>query len=371
MPSRPDRLVPRPRPGVVHRLWRAARDGVPLGALAASMGLSAGPAAAAPLFGITSVAEGCVARFLNDKAQTVVVCDQEYLWSPDAPMQPIADPRFPNEWMTTHALNNHGVVTGILQPRFGPPPDHPMQSFVGPAGGPMERIGHGDHHILAFGLNDAGVVVGQAWTEVGGEVISRGFRRGPGGEPELSMGDRESHANDINERGEIVGTRYGANALGRAVKRGVDGRVRPLVRTLSRSYAPALNDRGDAAGHVDVDGQSVRRAFVAWGDGPPVLIDRGTDPQRSSAALGLNDQRQVVGEIKPAPDRASVLFYWDEQLPEPVHLISLLDPNDPLRPRIVGLGLPVAINNAGQVLANAWDANGERLPVLLTPHAGR
>ncbi len=258
----------------------------------------------------------------------------------------------------------------MLETRFGPPPDHPTHSFVGPAGGPMQRISHWDQHILAFGLNDAGVVVGQAWKQEGTEVISHAFRW-TGDTPALSPGARESAAFHINARGEIVGQRYIGDGSARAVKRGVGGRVQPLVPTMSSSYGASLNHRGDVVGEVTVPGQGVKRAFVAWHNQPPLFIDRRDDPRATSVALGVNDRRQVVGKMTWAPDHAEEPFYWDEQLAGPVKLMDLLDPDDPLRTRIVSLSSPLAINNAGQVLAHARDANGVVLPVLLTPLAGR
>ncbi|WP_374673858.1 hypothetical protein [Ideonella sp.] len=90
MPRTSPRLVLAAVRAAARALWRAARAAVLPGAVAALAGAPA--VAAPPVFAITSIAEGCLARFLNDKAQTVVVCGEEYLWTPGEGMKPIADP---------------------------------------------------------------------------------------------------------------------------------------------------------------------------------------------------------------------------------------------------------------------------------------
>lgn len=235
----------------------------------------------------------------------------------------------------------------------------------------MERIALGNEDVLAFGLNDAGVVVGTVLTYKDGQRVRKSFRLMPGGYPEVSHGERPNDARGVNERGEIIGARYSPDGLGHAVKRGVSGRVQPLVPSVHSSQAYRLNNRGDVVGKVTVTGHGVTRAFVAWHQQPAVVIDKRGAPEESSMALGVNDRRQVVGDMSWGPWHEMVLFYWDVELDAPVKLLSLLDPDDPLRDRIISLDLPVAINNAGQVMATARDADSVPFPVLLTPLAAR
>lgn len=108
--------------------------------------------------------------------------------------------------------------------------------------------------------------------------------------------------------------------------------------SLDSSVADGINSQGDVVGWSTIGG--LTHAFL-WtsGDG---MRDLGTLGGRSSAALAINDLRQVVGWAEDAAGRRHA-FLWTETTG-----MRSIDRIDPTRP----LGTPseaAAINNVGQI----------------------
>jgi len=195
------------------------------------------------------------------------------------------------------------------------------------------------------------------------------------------IGDCESAAWDINNRGQVIGTvygypgyyflwengivtdlgfdAYGINNAGQVVG-GLaghaalweDGTIIDLG-TLGghRSVAFAINDAGQVVG-FSYDAYGNIRAF-SW-DSTHGMTDLGP-----GYAWAINDASQVVGEIYPPGD---LPFYWDSTVGM-ILLSDLLPPNSGWQ----RLSFASDINNRGQIVGTGTTDIGEYHVFLMTP----
>jgi probable HAF family extracellular repeat protein len=193
-----------------------------------------------------------------------------------------------------------------------------------------------------------------------------------------TLGGSYAQANAINEAGFITGTAqtwamfvtthafiYQSSATG--------GKMRDLGMLGSglSSYGMAINGYNHVAGYSTLQANSER--FHAFLHDGKRMIDlgslgaKGTDTD-VSVALGVNKLDQVVGYSylpgAPGMPLQQVAFLWRPNVGQMVDLNTLL----------YGLGRnyrlisATAINDDGQIVANAWDIqNGGPRAVLLTP----
>ena len=160
------------------------------------------------------------------------------------------------------------------------------------------------------------------------------------GEPEDAGGlPPESHAADVNARGEIVGTSTTDSGSRHAfVWR--DG-VMTDLGTLGgeESAAFAINDLGHVVGTSET-ATGEHRAFV-WRDG--VMTDLGTLGGPGSFAHDINNAGMVIGwATTPSGVRHAALWQEGEVID--------LQPHEPARE-----GRPVSMNERGQILVNIHD----------------
>jgi probable HAF family extracellular repeat protein len=170
---------------------------------------------------------------------------------------------------------------------------------------------------------------------------------------DLCPRDRGCYAAAVNDLGQIAGWKV-FDFDQHAALRNADGSWQDLG-TLSgpgTSYAYGLNEAGQVVG----EDSTLGHAFI-WQDG--VMAD--LDPQHGNAAWAINNAGQVVGTA--GFHTSSGAFIWQD---------GVLTDLNTLIPEGSGLFLDVAqaINDAGQILVRALDANRHYHAVLLTPDEG-
>jgi probable HAF family extracellular repeat protein len=291
-------------------------------------------------------------------------------------------------------LNNLGQVVGYSFPH--------QRAFLWDSGKLTELDTLGGDSNGALGINDSGQVVGWSTLDPGDLHTAHPFLwDGTQGPQDLgTLGGAFSGASAINNAGQVVGAAGNAHAF-----LWQDGTLTDLFPGGRYSSAQAINRDGDVVGLFN-DPIGDQHAAI-WYGGVPAPQDLGTLPGReTSIARGVNDADFVVGWAL-SPDRA---FLWgggsmiDLGTLEPdgfglsgadainnagqvvgwstipgsvTHAFVwsyggvMSDLND-LVPKGSGLTLKeaTAINDAGQIAADARDADGHQHAVLLTPDAG-
>jgi probable HAF family extracellular repeat protein len=257
----------------------------------------------------------------------------------------------------------------------------------------------------AYGINDSGQVVGSSFVAPGVQAPRHAFRTAPDSpiNPKTDdlgtlPGDRESFALAINNAGQVVGDSDGAaTRLGDAFLYR-DGAMTGLM-VGGGGYATAINNHQDIGQVVGTASLIYAPHAFLWDSGQGV-IDLGPPDEVNADAHGINDAGQVVGQSR------GVGSLWSDgtmvRLPtlggawSPAYAINnagqivgmstlvssvahayiyengvMADLND-LVPKGSGLTLDTAtaINDAGQIVVNAWDADRIRHAVLLTPDDG-
>jgi probable HAF family extracellular repeat protein len=139
---------------------------------------------------------------------------------------------------------------------------------------------------IARGINSDGVAVGSSRTPAGNVRAVR-FEDGE----VIELGGDSAEAWAINDAGVAVGT-AGSWPRQRAVA-WIDGEIVSLgTLGTASSFATAVNEHGDAAGHVDVGTSSSHPVLYRDGE----VVDLGVLPGFDSAhAYGINDAGLVVG----------------------------------------------------------------------------
>jgi probable HAF family extracellular repeat protein len=170
----------------------------------------------------------------------------------------------------------------------------------------------GGHGSSAEAINSLGIVVGQAWTDMGqnhayrweeGEMVDLG-----------TLGGRDSRATDINDLDQIVG---GAQS----------------------TTSPEL--------------------AVLWEDGE--MIELGTLGGNQSNANGINNLGQIIGFSTDEIHHAHA-FFWEEGVM--YNLLSLIPPDQGWGGRANAHG----INNAGQIVGIAYREDGDHGFVATRTH---
>jgi len=189
-------------------------------------------------------------------------------------------------------LNNRGDVVGTARTTSA---SRPQLAFVSGSEG-LANLGtlEGSTFSRAFRINQGGEAVGEAFTATG---ASRAVLWTTDGLVELAPG-RSAVANDINNRGQVVGTSGGQAVLWELGEMIGLGAISADPAATSRGNAIAENGR--VAGLAQTDllssfGSRVSHAFL-W-DGRR-MIDLGAlgEDTNFSNAFGLNARSEVVGE---------------------------------------------------------------------------
>ena len=219
----------------------------------------------------------------------------------------------------------------------------------------------GGHRSRAYAINDQNVVVGVSELADGSQ---RAFRYAAGMEPlEALTGGTYSIAFDINNVGLIAG----ASALPSSSNKprvhavlwlnGVPQDLGALEES-GNSIAYAVNDRGEATGVSDLDGEET-----------VFLYSQGTmrDLHIRGHALGINNAHEIVGSLEP-PERGRPRgFLWHEGV--------LTELNTLIPTGSYQIEVAYRINDRGQILCSGMGpaamAQGNLHALLLEPRGKR
>ncbi|MEM6914484.1 MAG: hypothetical protein AAF511_10970, partial [Pseudomonadota bacterium] len=198
-------------------------------------------------------------------------------------------------------------------------------------------IAGGETASRAFGVNDAGQVVGYSFSASGQEAFVWDAENGMQGLGDLAGGSFMSDARAINNAGTVVGRSQSAGGLQGFTWDSVNGLsgLSELSGGGFNSMAFAINDSGVIAGRSDGPGnitQAVRWDMSGQIEGLGFLKD-----QTFSEAWGINEDGEIVGQGTVNNGFAS--FIWSEE----DGMRSLAD-------------LP-----GGEFLSDAFDINNNRI----------
>ena len=203
------------------------------------------------------------------------------------------------------AINQSGQVAGTA------PSGH--AALWTASGGAMDLGTLGGAISTAEGINDAGQVVG--WSQVATELTTHAFLWTSGqGMQDLFVIAGMTAANDINNRGQVVGSGPGPDGKTHAMLWTPGQGTRDLGTLgglLAASIAYAINEAGEVVGEsfMPNDPSGQHRATL-WRPGQPIR-DLGTLGGFNAVARDINESSQVVGEALTdfGPHRA---FLWTE-----------------------------------------------------------
>jgi probable HAF family extracellular repeat protein len=259
-------------------------------------------------------------------------------------------------------VNNSGQVVGMstntipdafsfFDPRFSTQ----TRAFLWQRGVMRDLGTLGGPDAFAAYVNERGQVAGSSYTnstpnDTTGIPTVHPFLWENGRMRDLgSLGGTFSFPNDINSRGQVVGT---MNLLG-------DGSFHPFfwdrgrlidLGTFGGSNGEAnwMNDAGEVVGYGYFAGNQVRHAFT-WRDG--VKTDLGPPPgDVCTNAFGINSEGQVVGTSGVCHGALHALL-WENG--SPIDLNTVIPPNSSLqlvyalsindRGEIAGIGVPPGV----------------------------
>lgn len=155
--------------------------------------------------------------------------------------------------------------------------------------GTLGDTSHGEISTEAFGINNAGVVVGASYVDASSY---HAFAWNNGVMQDLgTLGGSNSIAFDINDKGQVIGRFDTASGTFRATL--WDDGIAQDLGTLGgqNSIGTAVNNQGQAAGHAQLSSGDYH-AFI-WQNG--TMSDIGTLGGAVSSASAINDRGQVVG----------------------------------------------------------------------------
>jgi len=196
----------------------------------------------------------------------------------------------------------------------------------------------------ATSLNNQGTVVGYQ-QNYDNQTEAFAFKDGvlqnlPG------LGGNYTVANDINEKGQIVGASSTPNYEQHAVI-WENGNIRDLGALGGASRANAINEKGDIVGDSFVDVKAGSRPTL-WKDGQITALNIFEEDY--SYAYDINDYGYIIGANRVGIDFQGM--YWKPGSTSPVKL---------LEDSTIRSNIPTAINNSGEVVGTArWVfKNGE------------
>lgn len=188
-------------------------------------------------------------------------------------------------------------------------------------------------------------------------ALSLGTARAAGGYTFVDLGTFggavDSHAYGINDAGQIVGDMRTTTGEihGFVWQKGSVQDIGSLGGGYSR--ARAINNRGQVVGDASL-ASGVRHAFL-WEKGR--MRDLGTIGEGASAARAINDRGQIVGEFTASDDNGHA-FLWEKG-----HMIDLGAPAG-------GSSSALAINAAGQIVGIAYYPEQDQVLAVRWEHSG-
>ncbi len=259
-----------------------------------------------------------------------------------------------------HAVNNFGQAVGDSYTAAGE--DHAF--ITGPNGVGMTDLGAlgkgsmGYRFSEAFGINDAGQVTG--YSTVSGSDVPHAFITEPNGLGMTDLGTLEGRAASIAKAVNATGQVTGSSDVGsfhtpeRAFITGSNGVGMTDIGALGRfehSWGNAINASGQVVGHSTfTPGERIPTEVHAFITGPSGenMTDLRTLGGASSAAYGINDAGQVVGESLTDSGQTHAFITGLDGVGM-TDLASLVNPP----PGFTYFNHATAINNHGQLAAVA------------------
>jgi probable HAF family extracellular repeat protein len=217
----------------------------------------------------------------------------------------------------------------------------------------------------AIQINERGQVIGESYTSSAPGAcygIASGafiWDRAQGMVDLGSFGGTCTLANDLNNRGEVVGLSFTAGDSNQRAFLWENGSFRDLGGSPGEfTGAAAINEAGAAAGFTYLAGDTLLHAALWRHVGQ--LIDLGSvDNDPCAFAQALNDNDQVVGESTDCQNFVRG-FLWENG--SMVDLNTLIPPTSPLH-----VTYAFAINARGEIAVDGDDANNIQQAALLIP----
>ncbi|RYZ58097.1 MAG: HAF repeat-containing protein [Proteobacteria bacterium] len=209
----------------------------------------------------------------------------------------------------------------------------------------------GGNFSSASGISENGIVVGTANIAAKGDLApeTRAFiwREGQGLSALTPIaGASDSAAEDVNDKGQVVGNSGGVATLWE------NGQPKALGTLGGKvSFANAINQKGWVAGTSETADGSWH-AFL-WQNGR--MVDLGTLGGKNSYADGINELGQVIGNSETTSGQVHA-FVWDQAMVDADFGIGASTGNAFSR---FGLGTGGANFNGGNLHACLWDWNGK------------
>lgn len=211
-------------------------------------------------------------------------------------------------------INNRELIVGTARTTTA---SRPQLAFVSD-GQEMVDLGTlaGSTFSRAFAVNQRGVAVGEAFTPDG---ASRAVLWHGGELVELAPGVG-AVANDVNNRGRVVGSSGGSAVVWDGARMTSLGALSSDAAATSRANAVADNGRVVGTAQTDILNEHGLRTSHAFSWKSRRMIDLGTlgGSGSSSSALGVNARGEVVGEAAVGDDTFHA-FRWRKRRMEDIH----------------------------------------------------